>query len=385
LLAGRELGPVHADLFVTTDLLGEHGGQVYDLKLAWPFVWPDLQLVPQIELAQYSADYVDHYYGVTPAEATADRPAYSPGGALVLSAGFDLTWRFQPNWYFRASLSLDQLPDEITASPVVGIDKGWRGGIGIAYDTGNFVRLGQGAPGFSDSSFDASVEVFRMHAESVVTLPSSDADGGVRLEKSSNLDDRDTALPVELTWRIGRYHALGLRYFELFRSGSTELLAPRLIDGEDFAAGDVLATRFATRVLRVDYGFAIFRDVQKELMVRAGVHVTRLELDIDGGTARVGGETNAILPLAGASLRANFTERLALHVALELFALDFDRYSGELSDLSFEGRYALTSTFDVGGGYRWYRESLESNDDSLAGDLEIEYRGPFVSITATFR
>jgi hypothetical protein len=224
-----------------------------------------------------------------------------------------------------------------------------------------------------------------MHAESVVTLPSSDADGGVRLERSSNLDDRDTALPVELTWRIGRYHALGLRYFELFRSGSTELLAPRLIDGEDFAAGDVLATRFATRVLRVDYGFAIFRDVQKELMVRAGVHVTRLELDIDGGTARVGGETNAILPLAGASLRANFTERLALHVALELFALDFDRYSGELSDLSFEGRYALTSTFDVGGGYRWYRESLESNDDSLAGDLEIEYRGPFVSITATFR
>jgi MipA family protein len=383
-MAGRELGRLRADLFVTTDLLREHGGQVYDLKFAWPLLWPNLQVVPQLEIAHYSEDYVDHYYGVRPEEVTAVRPAYSPAAANILTAGIHVAWRFRSNWFLRATVNFDRLPEEISASPLVDVDRGWRGSIGLAYDTGNFVRLQEGAPGTDSSSFDLSVEVFNMRAESVVVLPGSGPGAGGRLERNNNLDDRDTAFPVEMTWRLGRYHALGLRYFELFRNGTIELMQARQIGGRQFAAGSQLSTGLATRVLRADYGFAVFRDPQKELMVLAGVHATRFDYDLEGDGVKAGGNTNAILPLVGASLRANFTARLGLHVSAEMFLMDFDRYSGDLTDIAIEGRFRLADTIGLGAGFRWYRQSLDSSDDSLAGDLEIDYRGPFLRLTASF-
>jgi MltA-interacting protein MipA len=384
-VVGYRLGPVRADLFAATDILKEHGGQAYNLKLAWPFPSPRLEIVPQLEATRYSSDYVDHYYGVAADEATATRPEWHPGAATVYTAGIHLAWRFSRNWYLRAALNFDRLPDAIAGSPIVNVRTAWRGGIGLAYDTANFI-----APDYADdlsgySELDAAVEFFFMQAKSRVVLSGSGPSQTLRLESSSNLEDRKLAIPVTLTWRLGRFQTLGMRYFELYRDGGTELVQTRVIGGQTFAAGEKLETSLATRVLRIAYGFAVFRDQQKELVVSGGLHATRFEYRASTADSERGAATNAILPLLGAQLRASFTEQLALHVSAEMFFLDFDQYSGKLIDIAAAGRYRLGSPFSVEAGYRYYRQTLDSNDDSLIGSLRFDYRGPFLALTATFR
>lgn len=382
-LAGVALGPVHADLFVTTDLFDRHNGQIASLKLAWPLSSGRLVVVPQLEWTRYSADYVDYYYGVGTGEATAARPAYAPGSATVPEARLALRYRFLPQWFVRLDAGYTWLPGAMADSPIVDTDRDHYVAVGVAWDSGAFVRLeGNAAP--MSSEWEMGLEAFFMRASSSVVLSGSDGETTGSLERNSGFDAQDLSLPLSLDWRIGRFHSLNARYFELYRDGSIEVAADRWIGTVPFAAGEQLRTRLATRVFRISYGFAVFRDEQKELVVSAGVHGTRFDFSASAESGEVDAATTAIMPLVGASLRANFNSRVALHVGLALFGLEFDRAKGSLVDLSAEGRYRVSPRFDIGAGYRYYRQTLDSGDDSLRGDITIEYRGPLASLRYRF-
>ncbi|HNP34526.1 MAG TPA: MipA/OmpV family protein [Woeseiaceae bacterium] len=382
-LLGKKLGPVHADLFAATDLLGRQVGQQYDLKLAYPLTSARFQLVPQLDVIRYSQSYVDYYYGVRPGEATPTRSEYTPGAATVYSAGVHLSWRLSPSWYLRGTVGVDFLPDEIVDSPVVDTDRAWSIGLGVAYDSATFIRLDDTAGGYTMRSLDASVEAFFMRADTVLNLDDNSLPS-IGLEDFHNLDERDVVYPVALRWRLGRYHSMGLRYFELYRDGSTDLIEPQTIRGTIFDSGDTLQTDFRTRVAQFDYGFAFFNDPQKELIVFGGLHVTDFKYVVQGSDERIAASTTAVLPLIGARARLNPTSRIAAIVSLEIFALDFDRYNGQLVDLALAGEYRFSEVFACGLGYRYYRQKLQSSDDSFVGELQIDYHGPYISVRAVF-
>lgn len=380
--AGRRLGPVHADLFAVTDLLGESGGSELNLKLAWPLTWPSVQIVPQVEALYQDDDYIDHYFGVRPSEATPQRPAYAPVGATTWSVGADAVWRIGERWFLKGGLSYQFLPDEIADSPVVDIDRAWSATIGLAYGAPDFFEAGA-APAV-DLGLELGIEAFFMNAETVIDLRGSTFPAGLRLENNSSLDERDMAWPVDMRWRFGRYHSFGLRYFELIRDGRIVLEQPRNILGAAFAAGEALETDLTTRVLRVDYGFSLLRDAQKEFTLIAGLHTTDIEYEAVGETTRIEASTTAMLPLLGARLRVNWTDRLAVLADAEIFVLDFDRYSGELLDLSAAIQYRLLDSIYVRAGYRYYRQRLESGDESFSGEARVDYVGPYLGIGKVF-
>ncbi len=382
-LAGVAVGPLHADLFLTTDLFGRHNGQIASLKLAWPMSGGRLVFVPQVELTRYSGNYVDYYYGVTDGEATPERPAYSPGAATVPEVRVDLRWRFLPQWFLRIDAGYSWLPGAMANSPIVAADRDHYVAVGVAWDSGAFVRL-HDDDRVSPSTWEMGIEAFFMRASSTVVLSGNDGEASGSLERDSGFDTQDVGLPLSLEWRIGRFHTLNARYFELYRDGAVEIAADRQVGSVPFAAGARLRTRLATRVLRLSYGFAVFRDAQKELIVSAGLHGTRFDFSASAESGEVDAATTAIMPLVGASLRANFSPRLAMHIGLELFGLEFDRAKGSLVDLAVEGRYRLSPRFDVGAGYRYYRQSLDSGDDRLRGDVTIEYRGPLATLRYRF-
>lgn len=380
--AGHRLGPVQADIFAVTDLLGEHGGQELNLKLAWPITWPAVQIVPQIEALYQDEDYIDHYFGVRPSEAAPGRPAYAPGSATTWSVGADAVWRIGERWFLKGGLSYQFLPDEISDSPVVDVDGAWSATIGLAYGAPDFFQAGA-APAV-DLGLDVGVEAFFMSAETVIDLRGSTFPTGVRLENNSSVDERELAWPVDARWRFGRYHSFGFRYFELVRDGRIVLQQPRDILGESFDAGEELRTDLTTRVLRLDYGFAILRDAQKELMLIAGLHTTDIEYEASGDSSRVEASTTAMLPLLGARLRVNWTDRIALLLDAEIFVLDFDRYRGELLDISGAAQYRLLDSLFLRAGYRYYRQRLESGDESFSGEARVDYVGPYVGIAKVF-
>lgn len=382
LLVGTRLGPVRADVLASADMANEHNGYEVALQVAWPFGGDTHIVVPELKLNYQSDKLLNHYFGVRPDEALPGRPAYLPGAATTITGSLEWSWRFSRRWYLDTTVSVDLLPDEVTNSPVVDEDTSWRFNIGLAYDGQSFVE--PGAPGsLSASHVELGVGAFFINAESNMDFR---ADNGTTadIEDALGMDDRAVSVPVELIWHKGRFHRFDLSYFQLNRSSSSEILADLALDGTTFAAGETVTTDFDTRVLRFGYGFALLRDEQKDLSLFGGLHVTDIDYRVRGSTSAIAASTTAFLPVIGARLRANLTERLMALTNLELFELDFDQHSGELIDFSIAGRYLIGQRFFVDAGYRFYRQDIDSGDDSFLGDYRFVYRGLFASLRVRF-
>ena len=93
-------------------------------------------LRPSVTLAWRNARLNDYYYGVTPAEATAARPAYAAGAGVNASLGLYGSYQLSQNWRLLGGASATLLPGSISGSPVVGKRFLPSVHVGAAYDFG---------------------------------------------------------------------------------------------------------------------------------------------------------------------------------------------------------------------------------------------------------
>jgi MipA family protein len=91
---------------------------------------------PSVTLAWRNAKLNDYYYGVTPGEATASRPAYSAGAGLNASVGLYGSYQLSQNWRLLGGASATLLANSIQDSPVVGKRFLPSVYLGAAYDFG---------------------------------------------------------------------------------------------------------------------------------------------------------------------------------------------------------------------------------------------------------
>ena len=93
-------------------------------------------LRPSVTLAWRNAKLNDYYYGVTPGEATAGRPAYSAGAGLNASLGLYASYQLSQNWRLLGGASGTLLSSQIKDSPVVSKRFLPSVYVGAAYDFG---------------------------------------------------------------------------------------------------------------------------------------------------------------------------------------------------------------------------------------------------------
>ena len=382
---GKRFNRLTFDLFATSDLLNEHDGQEYELMVAWPFSFGDWQVVPQASFRYQTSEFISHYFGVTEEEALPERPAYDPGGATTSSARLDWTWRFHPEWFVRLSTQVSFLPDEIRDSPLVDRDTAWSFTASIAYDAPAFVAPDDESVRRAGRAFEFTTGGFWIKSNSSVDLRDSPQSVPGSLEDQRQLSRHEFVVPVHATWQWGRLHKLDLRFFTLSRSGSVRFDEAREIGGITFGPDETVTTSLDTRVFRLAYGFSILRDEQKELTVLGGLHITDTDYRVGDGEDSLAASTTPILPVVGLHGRVNVTPRWSVEASAEAFAMDFARYSGDLIDLSLAARYRISDRYFAGAGYRYYRQDLESADDSLFGDVLVNYWGPYAYLGLRFQ
>ena len=93
-------------------------------------------LRPSVTLAWRNAKLNDYYYGVTPGEAIAGRPAYSAGAGLNASVGLYGSYQMSQNWRLLGGASGTLLSASIKDSPVVSKRFLPSVYVGAAYDFG---------------------------------------------------------------------------------------------------------------------------------------------------------------------------------------------------------------------------------------------------------
>ncbi len=374
---GKRFDRLAFDLFATTDILNEHDGQEYDLLVAWPFDFGSWELVPQLGLTYQTSDFVDHYFGVQVSEALPGlRDEYLPGSAVTSSARLGYTYRISDRWFLGAAAKIKFLPDEISKSPLVDRDSTWSFSLGIAYDAPAFTAIDDDSVRRAGSALEVIVGGFLAQSRSNIdlldaSLPVPD------LENQQGLDDSELVLPVDVIWQWGRLHRIDFRAFTLSRNATTGIIDPITIASTTFGPNEDVRTSLRTRVMRLGYGLSIFRDEQKELSVLGGVYVGDIEYRVRDANDSIRASTTPILPVLGVRGRVNFSGRFSVEANIEAFAFDFDKYTGELFDLSLSGRYRISDRYFTGLGFRFYRHNIRAADDQQFVEYEIDYYGPY--------
>ncbi len=117
------------------DALGRSDGSQLGLDLTWSKILGRGKggVFPAIGLVWQSADFVDYYAGVRPAEARPGRPRYEGRAAVNLTGGVRAFYRPAERWTAIGLLRVERLADEFEASPILDDRWGYFGLIGATY------------------------------------------------------------------------------------------------------------------------------------------------------------------------------------------------------------------------------------------------------------
>jgi outer membrane scaffolding protein for murein synthesis (MipA/OmpV family) len=379
--------PLHINFKSYFEVLDRHKGQISQLAFSYPKEWKRGYLVPALEIIYQSDDYSDYYYGVGQIEAMPDRPTYDPGSvlntSLKLSWGYALTNR----WLMSGRIGIEQLDDEITASPLVDRDKIWSVNLGLAYNANIFQsrEYEYSIEEFPRTAIKLSVLSADMNTTLVGNSATFDPGSHVDIEDLLGLPDRKTIAQFDVHVRLAGYHRLEMSYTDLDRSGSTVLADD--IDFRDtrFLAGTTVESSVETKIMKLAYGYSLIRDSQKELGVTAGFHKTRMDVEftVPMTGQRQQSEPSPLLPVLGAYGVISLGSNTTVSAQAQVFRMDFDRYEGSLSFVRIEVQQ-LMGRFGLGLGYSYYSMNLDSHADDLQGSLEFRHHGPVAFLSVRF-
>jgi len=108
------------------DVSNEHDG--YELALGWEQRMELSQrwaLTPEASLSYRSDDLNNYYYGVTAAEATAQRAAYVSDAGMVYEVGLNADYMIDQQQQIRVGASYQSFGDEISNSSIVEDDSSY--------------------------------------------------------------------------------------------------------------------------------------------------------------------------------------------------------------------------------------------------------------------
>jgi len=121
--ASSQMGAFKWQLQALTDLSGTHNGEELRFAVSTGTQAKQHQLGLALGFSWKSAEVMEYYYGVTPGEASAERPAYSPGSGA--SPFVRLSWSRPINqaWQWLGSVQYEHLSDAMRHSPLVKDDQ----------------------------------------------------------------------------------------------------------------------------------------------------------------------------------------------------------------------------------------------------------------------
>lgn len=105
----------------TADASGHSKGRRFSLGLEKEWhLGENTMLVPYVTAHRLDKKYVDYYYGVRAAEATAERASYVGKGGLNVDIGLRAMYQFDEHHSMLLDVGLTRLAKQIKASPLVG-------------------------------------------------------------------------------------------------------------------------------------------------------------------------------------------------------------------------------------------------------------------------
>ena len=209
------------------------------------------------------------------------------------------------------------------------------------------------------------------------------------------VDDKDGSLLATVKWRSRTSNWGGWFGYWSFSGAGFRYWNDSLIleDGTVIPVGAGVATELTTDWYILEATYSFVQNDNWDVGLGIGVHVVDIKTRFAIG-AQIGEEqgvvTNAKLdtlaPLPNVLGYAHYrmNERWSATARYGWFALTYDEYDGQMTNLHALLRYDLSERWGLEGGYQFVKLDVDINEDYLTGLFDMNFSGPMGTLRFQF-
>ena len=202
----------------------------------------------------------------------------------------------------------------------------------------------------------------------------------VDLEGDLGLNRSDSVFRIDGYYRFNQKHRLDFSVFDLSRTASKVI--QKNIEWNDtlFPIDTTVDSDFDLTIYKIAYTWSFMRRDKGYLGLTAGLYIadfgTRLEAEAIGELESSG--FTAPLPVIGLRGQYDFSEKLSFRASGEIFAIEYEDYSGSLYDIYAGLDYQFFKHVAIGIGVNSVKLNIGISKDKFNGDIDWRYDGGLV-------
>jgi hypothetical protein len=198
--------------------------------------------------------------------------------------------------------------------------------------------------------------------DSTLSLTDSGVGAGVSIVPSDTFgwDSRQTVFRIDGSYRFTDEQSLTASWYSINNS-NTKVLSQDIewVDQNGntiiIPTGATVKSGLSYDIYKVGYLWSFYHNEKVELSAGAGLHVTRVAIDISSDTTSSGVDarnvrTTVPLPVLSIGLKYHVTPRFLWYAKSQFFSLSYDDWRGNYTDAQLGMEYRLYDQFGVGVG-----------------------------------
>jgi hypothetical protein len=221
---------------------------------------------------------------------------------------------------------------------------------------------------------------------SVTGVPGTD----INLEKDFGINKTVGTFLANAEWRVSRRSRLAFGYYDIDRSSTHTLTKDIIFEGNTYPVNATVNSFFNTSIFQFSYGYAIISKPKFEAGLLIGAHVvgSKAGISLVGASTGVSKSNDygftAPLPDVGIWGGYAITNRFAVNMDMDYFALTTNNFSGRVLATNFNFTYKLMNKLDVSLGYTGLNFNLKVVKDNVDGRFKWGYNGPALGVIYSF-
>jgi hypothetical protein len=215
----------------------------------------------------------------------------------------------------------------------------------------------------------------------------------IDFEHALGMQSQEAVPDSFLRWRITDRWRFDAGYFELNRSG--DKVTDREIQWGDqtYSVGAEIKSKFDFSDLRIAGAYSLFKRPDKDVGIGFGFHVASYDAALSlaglGAASGAGGSSEAKrvtapLPVLTGYGQFALTDRWAISVRVDRFALSYDNNSGNITSSAIDVQYQPFQHVGFGFAYRSLFIDLTATRTTTTATFNQTFQGPLVYVSANF-
>lgn len=177
--------------------------------------------------------------------------------------------------------------------------------------------------------------------------------------------------------RLAERHRVDFGWYGVRFEGSRTVDQDIEVGDRVFAAGQTVNSLLRVNTYKLGYSYSFYRNEKVELGLGLGAQVqdVTIRLSQAGGPETETRRVTAPLPVFGFRLDYAITRRLTAHGTVQLFLIEYEKYSGRLTDVEVDLEYRLFRNLAIGVGYNAYQLDLGAEGKRFRGEIDYRFNG----------